>query len=173
MTKHQLKAKLGFTLVELLVVITIIGILATLTMTGFTSARKSARDVTRKNDLSQYRTALENYSANNTGAYPANPGSPVTNPTNSCTGTTGSIFDTTASTNPIVDEYLPNVIHAPNEPTTCSPPTGFAYYYLNGGTTATYTLYAPLETGGFFEICSSGKSCQIAGTTAPTTCNCP
>lgn len=49
----------GFTLVELLVVMSIIGILATLITGGFQSAQMRGRDAQRKSDLKQLTSALE------------------------------------------------------------------------------------------------------------------
>lgn len=53
--------KKGFTLVELLVVITIIAILATIGLTIYGGARKSARTAKRIQDLKAIQTALEVY----------------------------------------------------------------------------------------------------------------
>ena len=49
----------GFTLVELLVVMSIIGILATVILGGFRASQKRARDTKRKSDLQQVAKALE------------------------------------------------------------------------------------------------------------------
>lgn len=51
----------GFTLVELLVVMSIIGVLATIISTGFRSAQARGRDAERKSDLKQIAGALELY----------------------------------------------------------------------------------------------------------------
>lgn len=55
-------------MIELLIVIAIIGVLATLIFNSFNSARTKARDVRRKADLRNISTALEDYGY---GAYPA------------------------------------------------------------------------------------------------------
>lgn len=65
----MINSKRGFTLVELLVVIVIIGVLAGLALVSLQGARKLARDGKRKADLEQIRSALEMYRADN-GQYP-------------------------------------------------------------------------------------------------------
>lgn len=55
--------KKGFTLIELLVVISIMSILTVITASQFTTARKKARDVARKGDLSSLSKALMSYYA--------------------------------------------------------------------------------------------------------------
>jgi len=65
--------KKGFTLIELLVVISIIGVLATLIIANFNAARERARDVQRKSDLRQIKTALRLY-YNDMTTYPASNG---------------------------------------------------------------------------------------------------
>lgn len=53
--------KKAFTLVELLVVIAIMGILTTIAVSQFRTAKKKANDVARKGDLSSVATALNMY----------------------------------------------------------------------------------------------------------------
>lgn len=75
----QLSNRSGFTLVELIVVMAIIAILATLMMFNFIEVNKRARDGQRKSDLSSLRSALEIYRSDDTlGQYPANTASPYT-----------------------------------------------------------------------------------------------
>ena len=64
------KYKIGFTLVELLVVISIISILSSIVYASFGDARKSARDDIRKTDLKSMELAVRLYKAQN-GRYPS------------------------------------------------------------------------------------------------------
>jgi prepilin-type N-terminal cleavage/methylation domain-containing protein len=71
--RSQLKKLLkGFTLVELLVVLSLIGILAGLLIVSLQSAKKSAMDARRKADLESIRLSLEIYKSSCGGSYPAN-----------------------------------------------------------------------------------------------------
>lgn len=63
----------SFTLIEILVVATIIGLLAAGGVVFYTSFSKEARDSRRKADIEQIRAALEMYRSNSaTSAYPPN-----------------------------------------------------------------------------------------------------
>lgn len=59
----------GFTIVELLIVIVVIGILAALVLNTFSGAQKRARDTERQGDINALATQLEVY-YNDNGAYP-------------------------------------------------------------------------------------------------------
>jgi len=69
-TKHHiLNISFGFTLVELLVVITILGIIVAIGLVSFRSAQERGRDAQRKSDLKQIASALELYYSDY-GKYP-------------------------------------------------------------------------------------------------------
>lgn len=68
--KNKFSKEKGFTLIEILVVATIIGLLSALAIANFSTANKSSRDAKRKADLEQVRTALEIYRSQ-VGYYPS------------------------------------------------------------------------------------------------------
>ncbi|MBU0974753.1 type IV pilin protein [Patescibacteria group bacterium] len=55
----------GFTLLEILVVISIIGILIAIGSAAFTTAQKKGRDARRRADMKQYQNAFEQYYSEN------------------------------------------------------------------------------------------------------------
>ncbi|HEX3568157.1 MAG TPA: type II secretion system protein [Candidatus Saccharimonadales bacterium] len=65
------KNQSGFTLVELLIVIVVIGILATLVITTYSGIQSKARDTKRQTDINAIQGQLEAYYAQN-GNYPTN-----------------------------------------------------------------------------------------------------
>lgn len=68
--RKSLKDFRGFTLVELLVVIGIISVLATVLLLQLGTARSKARDAKRVADINQMRSAVEQYFDDN-GSYPS------------------------------------------------------------------------------------------------------
>jgi prepilin-type N-terminal cleavage/methylation domain-containing protein len=64
------KKNKGFTLFELLVSISIIGILTALASVAFSGAQKKARDARRVQDVKLIQTAAEQYYSQNSYAYP-------------------------------------------------------------------------------------------------------
>ena len=55
----------GFTIVELLIVIVVIGILAAITVVAYSGIQQRARDTVRKSDLAQLKKAILLYSVDN------------------------------------------------------------------------------------------------------------
>ena len=126
MSAHRLNSQQhGFTLLELLIVIVIIGILALLIIPNITSAPKKARDTKRKTDIVTLRKALEEYFVNN-NVYP---------PSSGTVGTGGVLAELTTGSAPIVKTL-------PTDPKNASP---YVYTYTPANSNSTYTLNACLE----------------------------
>ena len=68
--KDSLRKQSGFTIIELLIVIVVIGILAALVLNAFGNIQERARDTERQNDINAIHTQLELYYADK-GSYPA------------------------------------------------------------------------------------------------------
>lgn len=116
--------KKGFTLIEILIVVAIIGILASVVVVGLGPAQKKGRDSRRVSDLRSVQNALELYYGKN-GNYPI-------------TGVSSW------------DEFAPLLVGAgiginqiPNDPTTTK---DYVYRVDSNGTT--YVLAAQLEDAG-------------------------
>jgi prepilin-type N-terminal cleavage/methylation domain-containing protein len=60
----------GFTIVELLIVIVVIGILAALVITTFSGIQQKGRDTKRQTDVKALHSQLEAFFAQNGGGYP-------------------------------------------------------------------------------------------------------
>ncbi len=124
----------GFSLIEVLVAVTIIGLLAGVAVTGYSSVTKSSRDARRKADLEQVRSALEVYRSE-TGYYP-DPGS-------------SSYVDFTDAE--LVDELVDGgyIQALPKDPLPATHPSYKAYMYkatdLSGTVYYGYCLQTHLE----------------------------
>jgi len=68
--KRLLRARLGFTLLELMIVITLLGILIAILVPNFIRARTKSNFVACQSNLKNIATALEIYSSENQGHYP-------------------------------------------------------------------------------------------------------
>ena len=68
-----MNTKKGFTLVELIIVISIVAVLSTIGISSYTNIQQNSRNVKRKSDLKEIKTALEQYYSTN-GSYPSSGG---------------------------------------------------------------------------------------------------
>ena len=129
----------GFTIIELLVVISIIGLLSTISVVVLGSARKKGRDSKRVSDIKQIQTALNLY-FDEKGIYP-NSDTPIT----LGIGTNlvlcdGGFKETTSSGDcPLGKIYMTKI---PSNPS----PNGLSYSYTSpSSNTDTYSLSFALE----------------------------
>lgn len=105
------KHRSGFTLVELLVVISLIGVLTTLVVANLNSARERARDAQRKSDLRNIQTALRLY-YNDVGVYPTSASGNIVACDGACTWgeeweNGGTVYMNTLPGDPLTDQsYL-------------------------------------------------------------------
>lgn len=74
--KHSSTSARGFTIVELLIVIVVIGILTSVTVVAYRGIQGRARDSQRLSDLKTIMKALEIYKINN-GVYPNSVMNPI------------------------------------------------------------------------------------------------
>lgn len=133
-----MKTKKAFTLIEILIVISIIGILTSLATVSYVASQKQVRDMQRKSDLNQYRTALENYANTHDGLYPPKP--------------TKEPADT------LCVPSLLDISSCPADPKLAD--AGYVYYYISDISGTSYLLWSVSETkdGKNWVVCSSGKS---------------
>jgi len=74
--KVSLKKQQGFTIIELLIVIVVIGILAALVLNAFGNIQERARDTERRSDINGLHAQLELF-YQDTGAYPIGTAAPT------------------------------------------------------------------------------------------------
>lgn len=135
--------KQAFTMIEILVVITIIGVLFGTAVISYSSLTKSSRDARRKADLEQIRAALEMYRSSEPTANSQYPDFPEAN----CDGLSGV---------PNFLDYLPRI---PSDPK-----TGSGVVYMCDISASGYTLYSTLENVTTGVICGGSGDC---GTDSP------
>ncbi|HCC84382.1 MAG TPA: hypothetical protein DEP87_01760 [Candidatus Pacebacteria bacterium] len=69
--QKKFPSRSGFTLLELLVVVSIVGILIAISAAAFSTAQKKSRDARRRGDIKTLQNAFEQYNSLNSGAYAA------------------------------------------------------------------------------------------------------
>ena len=140
---YVLHSKAGFTLIELMVVISIIAILSAAGIVLFQNSIKNARDGKRIGDIQEIQKGLEQYYSANGNAYPA----------------------ALSSTN----SYFSNSI-LPTDPTNSSPYTYTFDRNSNCSNLDKYIVCAKLEnaTGkANSDADATGNACNTPATTAP------
>jgi prepilin-type N-terminal cleavage/methylation domain-containing protein len=125
----------GFTLVELLIVIAIMGVMTTVSVVSFQAQARKGRDARRQAELKQYQAALEVYANSNLNLYVAGSGS--------ASGFCGTL----------------GMSNCPNDPLNSGTNT---YTYCASADRTIYKLYTALEMPTtpltYWVVCSNGSS---------------
>lgn len=148
------ESKVGFTLLELLIVISIIGVLATTVFSAVNPGRQlaKARDTQRVADLSAILSTVFQYASEHSGELPDTDGDPDTNnfPTSAtCIGTDALCFDL-GGAGETGEEIVPVYLYTlPKDPKVVS--TGLPGTDANIG----YTIY--VDTNGHVHAAAVGE----------------
>lgn len=140
----------GFTMIEILVVIVIIGVLASITTLNIRINLIKSRDTARKSDLNAIQKALELYQ-NDYGIYPVADDGKITNDESEPIDFGEPFVDSKGT---IYMTELPSDPKA--NPEYC--------YQNNGGLSTNYQIYAKLEN-------TKDRSCLVVGCVGGGTCN--
>ena len=137
----------GFTIVELLIVIIVIGILATLVLVTFTGIQQSARNTQRTTDIKAVASHLETYNAKN-GYYPTlanmNDDAFITSlnglDKESTKDPNGDTYDFASTATATQYAYVPTPSGCDNDPAVGGLCTGFSLTWKEEGTAADQTV---------------------------------
>lgn len=150
------KINKAFTLIELLIVMAILGVLATFVIVNFTGAQARARDTRRKAEIRQYQTALEVYANANNSLFPSE--TTAINAVSMC-ASGGDLEDFSCQDDP----------HATN---------GWHYMYQSDAAGTEYILWGQIEmqsnsgaSAEYFVVCSTGEA-GIKESNTPTQADC-
>lgn len=134
----------GFTFLEILIVISILGVLASLALFTYPVSQQRARDSQRLSDLNQYKTALANYSNYNGGLFPIHP----------------------------TTTRLDNLCSELNVPDCPVDPKEGVYRYQSDASGTRFIIWSELEAQEYsWAECSDGNSGVLVGNPSSGNCN--
>lgn len=148
----------GFTLIEILIVVAIIAILASVVLVGLGPTQQAGRDARRISDLSEVQNGLELY-YNECGYYPGS--AEASTP---C-GSFAQISTWAALTASLEGTTAIDISNVPNDPT-----AGHNYQYGTNNTGSTYVLEATLENPNNSAF-TGYKAPSLNGITGITSCS--
>ncbi len=148
----------GFTLIEILIVVAIIAILASVVLIGLGPTQQAGRDARRISDLRQVQNGLELY-FQRCGFYPGQVAPP---PPSNCSGA-GIAPANWASLQPVLTGSGIGISNVPNDPNSSQ-----SYFYGTSGTGGGYVLGARLENAA-----NSALNNSVHGTVYGVNCDSP
>lgn len=152
-----LLGKKGFTLLELLVVITIIAILIALALPNFLGMRQRARDARRKIEAGELRGALRLY-YNDYQQYPADSGGPLYNLIKGCGAVGNTDCPCAAGADFASGGAGCDTVYMKRFPTDW----GTSMFYRRSGSADDFCLKVPLENASDSEIAVSQTRCTTS-----------
>lgn len=131
----------GFTLVEMIVVVSVIAILASMGMFGYMQAGKKSRDIDRQADLKTLKVAVELYKQKN-GRYPAGCNGP-----GAWSGQIGTTYACSGGSGQYIVGLAPGYIRfLPQDKRLNGTNSGYAYYVNALGTSYKMIAYRSVES---------------------------
>jgi prepilin-type N-terminal cleavage/methylation domain-containing protein len=147
MSLHKIKQQ-GFTIVELLIVVVVIGILAAIVIVAYNGVTNSARDSGYKSDAQNLAKIAEVVNAN-TGSYP----------TGTSTSTLTSSFNSTSTAKIPSNIALTYVTAAPTNADALTAANGTTKTYsVDPCTSGGVKIYYPSNTAGAIQTATAGTT---------------
>jgi|AntRauTorckE6833_2_1112554.scaffolds.fasta_scaffold16674_2 prepilin-type N-terminal cleavage/methylation domain-containing protein len=134
------KILLGFTLIEVLVVVSIIGILSSLIYVNFNQARNESKNRAWQTEMKEVQLAIELYKAQK-GSYPTAESIPAL----SCGSVSSGVAEARSSDcllNPVVENLVPEFINEFINPNTSNNSSCDLVYRVDAGEQSWYKLIA-------------------------------
>jgi len=153
--------KRGFTIIELLVVILIIGLVGTFAAVAVNAARAKQRDAVRLSNVRQVQSALENY-FNEANAYPMGSGIPLGDSAQSaCLGSSGFAASCSGDDRVLLRVVVGTLDNGLHGAVTCGTPARNALCYSAGEDGASYAIGFELENALPQVGLAKGANCAI------------
>lgn len=152
------KSVTGFTIVELLIVIVVIAILATISIVAYTGIQARARDNIRKSDLAEIKKALLLYNVDKGDWIETGSGCGSNGNGQGWFNYSGGAYPASIASCLMADGYMGKEIIDPTGGRTSNPTTGYSYmkYRCTSGGTTRVFVYAKLETEPQSETATDG-----------------